>query len=371
MRPLEIESLAEFDDLVAAGATSMAGWQLQDLDLTGREEELRRLDPRGALLLGCRLTPATAAALRSGGALLFPAVPDVPFDPWRASLYTPAELYERLDRGYEQTPDGRIYAWTMSRGRRPSLRDTLAQALHDTSVDDALGEFVAGRRVVGVMGGHAVRRDDPAYLEAARLGHALAGAGLTVATGGGPGAMEAANLGALLHDRPVAAVEEAVAVAARVPGFRPSVTAWAHAAFDAVAGLPPDGAPSLGVPTWFYGHEPPNAFCARVAKYFRNAIREDVLLRLGRSGTVFLPGEAGTVQEVFQAACENYYATPGQVAPMVLVGGDYWTTRLPAWGLLGALGAGSPLGPRLHLVDSAAEVLPVLQAEGRRRPGPG
>jgi predicted Rossmann-fold nucleotide-binding protein len=153
-----------------------------------------------------------------------------------------------------------------------------------------------------------------------------------------------------------------------VPAFRPSVTAWARAAFEAVAGLPPDDAPSLGVPTWFYGHEPPNPFCARVAKYFRNAIREDVLLRLGRGGTVFLPGEAGTVQEVFQAACENYYAAPGQVAPMVLVGRDYWTTRLPAWGLLHALGSGSPLGARLHLVDSPAEVLPVLLEEARSRP---
>ena len=364
MGPIEIETLAAFDDRVEAGATSMDGWQLQDLDLTGREDVLRRLDPHGALFLGCRLSNPTADRLRAGGALLFPVVPDVPFDTWRATLYTPAELYDGLDGGYEATPDARIYAWTRTRTRPMSVHDTLAQALHDNSVDDALEEYLTGRRVVGVMGGHALKRDDPAYGDAARLGHALAGAGLTVATGGGPGAMEAANLGALLHDRTVAAVDQAVRVAAEVPGFRPSVTDWARAALAAVDGGPDGDEPSLGVPTWFYGHEPPNPFCARVAKYFRNAIREDVLLHLARGGIVFLPGAAGTVQEVFQAACENYYAEPDQVAPMVLVGKDYWTSRLPAWPLLEALGSAGPLGPKLHLVDSTPEVVPALLEEG-------
>ena len=57
-----------------------------------------------------------------------------------------------------------------------------------------------------------------------------------------------------------------------------------------------------------------------VAKYFRNAIREDVLLEVCRGGIVFLPGAAGTVQEVFQAACTNYYADEADVAPMLFVG---------------------------------------------------
>ena len=48
------------------------------------------------------------------------------------------------------------------------------------------------------MGGHALRSGATrAYADAARLGHAL-GRAYVVATGGGPGAMEAANLGAYL-----------------------------------------------------------------------------------------------------------------------------------------------------------------------------
>jgi len=49
---------------------------------------------------------------------------------------------------------------------------------------------------VGVMGGHALHRGTDAYAAAARLGQQLARAGLVVTTGGGPGAMEAANKGA-------------------------------------------------------------------------------------------------------------------------------------------------------------------------------
>ena len=75
---IEIESLEEFDRAAtraAAGDASMRRWQVQGLDLTGREDALLGLDPRGALFLGCTIAEDTADRLRAGGALLFPAVP--------------------------------------------------------------------------------------------------------------------------------------------------------------------------------------------------------------------------------------------------------------------------------------------------------
>jgi predicted Rossmann-fold nucleotide-binding protein len=289
---------------------------------------------------------------------VFPALPDAPVDVYRAHLYSPDELYDGLVTGdYADTLDARAYAWSRRAGQ--DLNTNLAQALHDLAVDDALAEAVTGRRLVGVMGGHALARGTDDYAGAARLASSLTRAGLTVATGGGPGAMEAANLGGYLAGHDDGTLAEALALLAAVPGYEPSVGDWARSASD-VRERFPDGADSFGIPTWFYGHEPPNLFATRIAKYFKNAIREDVLLHVCTAGIVFLPGRGGTVQEVFQDACENYYADPASVAPMVLVGSAYWTDELPVWPLLQRLAAGRDMEQALHLVDDLDEVAGLL-----------
>ena len=178
--------------------------------------------------------------------------------------------------------------------------------------------------------------------------------------------MEAANLGAWLATAPDEALGEALGRLAAAPDFGADIDGWARSAFD-VRREHPAGHDSLGIPTWFYGHEPPNAFAATIAKYFSNAIREDVLLRACRGGLVFLPGAAGTVQEIFQAACENYYAEAAQVVPMILVGGEHWRERFPVESLIGSLAAGRPFGAALRVVDGPEEVLPALvEARGER-----
>lgn len=70
-----------------------------------------------------------------------------------------------------------------------------------------------------------------------------------------------------------------------------------------------------------------------------------------------LPGSAGTVQEIFQDACENYYATGARVVPLVLVGREHWTRTLPAWQLLKALAAEQIMEDKIALVDSVAEAV--------------
>ena len=358
-RLAEVETLQQLDDLIASGARSMAGWRLQGLDLTGHGEALRALDPTGALFLGCRLAPSDEQSLPARGALVFPGIPGVPFDPYRSALYSPDELYAGLSDGYGTTLDARVYAWSRQSAAQDDVAHTLAQALHDHAVDDALREYVAGHRLVGVMGGHALGRDTDDYADAARLGRTLAQQGYVVATGGGPGAMEAANLGARLHRLGADAFDEALGRLARVPSFRPSVDDWARVAFEVLADVPDPG-PTLGIPTWFYGHEPPNPFAGQIAKYFRNALREDTLLNVCSGGIVFLPGSAGTVQEIFQDACENYYAEPVARAPMVLVGREHWTKTLPAWPLLQAMGATRDFASAISLVDTHQEVAALL-----------
>ncbi len=351
-RIVAVESLAELDDRLARGARNLSGWHLHDLDLTGYDERLGEVRVAGALFLGCTMSAPLESELRSRGATVFPEVPDVPVNSYRSTLYSPRELYGSA--AYADSFDARVHAWS---GQQPTRETRMAQALHDHALDEALDAWTVGRHLVGVMGGHAQQRGEPAYREAALLGHGLAGQA-TVATGGGPGAMEAANLGAWLSGTD--AIEPALALLSHAPSFRPDLDAWAAAAF-AVSERWPGGRESLGIPTWHYGHEPPNPFATAIAKYFRNATREAILLQLCDRGIVFLPGAGGTVQEIFQDACENYYADESSVAPMVLVGRDYWTHEVPAWSLLQSLARGRPMEPHVHLVDTVAEAVELIR----------
>ncbi|MEU9995109.1 LOG family protein [Streptomyces sp. NPDC050848] len=352
----EIHTPAEFDEVIARG--SLQGHRLQSVDLTDRTFALLSTPTAGAVFLGCELQPEAAAKVRADGALVFPPVPDLPFDPYRARLYSPDELFDHVEEegygGYEATPDFLAYDWFQRTKADGDIFASMLRSIHDDAISDALDELLAGARVVGVMGGHAMGRGTDAYAGAARLGRSLARAGLTVATGGGPGAMEAANLGAYTAPHADDVLDEALELLAKAPSFVPSVTDWARAAFEVRARWP-KGGDSVGIPTWFYGHEPPNPFAGHIAKYFANATREDGLLARCTSGVIFLPGAAGTVQEIFDNTTPNYYESRGEPTPMVLVNQSHWTDRLPAWPLLQALAADRPMAARIALVDSIDE----------------
>ena len=348
--------------MIAAGAKSMHGWHFQAVDLRGRSEALARPKAGGAIFMGCLFDAGIEDLLRSRGALIFPALPNIPFNAYRGHLYTAAELYAGVaGTDYEAVADARIYQWTLQAGSGRALNATLATAMHDHAISDALDDFLldAGTPVIGVMGGHDASRGSDGYATAAQLGRALTRQGFLVATGGGPGAMEAANLGAYLSGYDGDALESALLTLAAVPGFRPSVSEWARTA-QAVRDEFPAGARNLGIPTWFYGHEPPNLFATSIAKYFTNSIREAVLLERSNGGIVYLPGAAGTVQEIFQDACENYYAAEGAVAPMILVGRDHWEKELPVMPLLASLANGRAMAGHVHLVDTVQEACELL-----------
>ena len=204
---------------------------------------------------------------------------------------------------------------------------------------------------------------DGARRRGRKLGRArVAASGAVVVTGGGPGAMEAANLGAWAPDERVLA--RALHVLAEVPDFAPDIGAWARAGFAVRdrACTPPDGPlRSLGIPTWFYGHEPPNVFCNGIAKYFSNAVREDGLLARSTAGLVVLHGAAGTVQEIFQSVTPLYYAEAERtLPPLVLVGVEHWSRDVPVWHAIEALGRDRGLGEVVHLVDTVEEAAEVV-----------
>jgi predicted Rossmann-fold nucleotide-binding protein len=280
----------------------------------------------------------------------------LPFAPVRWSLYPPAELFAGYDpsspASWTGTADFAIYRHSVVESHRP-VRDpfvSMMQSLHDHSITEAVRPLVAERRVAAIMGGHKLARDGPAYRDVVRLARALTRAGVTVSSGGGPGAMEAAHLGASLAPADDAELDRALAalaVAPVVPELKAVVRpdgsvddalcvrahAWFRPAYELSRAL--GGGPlSLAVPTWHYGHEPTTSLATHVAKYFQNSIREEGLLAMATQGVVYAEGRAGTLQEIFQDAAQNYYRSFAFFSPMVLLGIRYWTETLPVLSLL-------------------------------------
>ena len=251
-----------------------------------------------------------------------------PYQPYRKALYSRDELMEGWEPGdtHAATRDAAIYEhFKRCGGRAPEVGEGLVQRIHDHSVDVALAAFLTQHpKVVGIMGSSRMPATDPFYGLVAELAFKLANEGFLVATGGGLGIMEAANLGAFLSDRSAATVEEAVRVLAGVGTYADNEAAHLQAAAELRVRHDP-GRVSLAVPTWVYPGEPISQFGTHIAKYFSNSIREDGLLAICTAGIVFAPGRAGTAQEIFQDAAQNSYEVFGGRSPMAFLGTDWYT----------------------------------------------
>ncbi|MER7888936.1 hypothetical protein ABTX15_03835 [Micromonospora sp. NPDC094482] len=382
----EIETRAEFDRRLATG--SLAGLTVQGLRLDlAPVPDLTAVTVTGTLFVGCRFASREVGAdLVRRGANVVPPFSGLPYPTQPSHLYTPEELAAGFaEGGFAGMYDTRVYAHFRAHGGAlPDVREALGQRLHDHGVDNALADATRAwlaaygpQSVVGIMGGHAVPRGSVSYRMAAVLGWELARADRLVVTGGGPGVMEAANLGAYLAGRPAEELTAAIDLLAAAPDFtdhdRYTAAALGVRERYAPPPVPQQRAADLGwartgglaIPTWLYGHEPANLFAGRIAKYFSNAIREDTILRLARGGIVFAPGRAGTVQEVFQAATKTYYGTDGASGAYVFLDRAYWTRELPVESLLRPLLGASPFGdlsPTIHLTDDVREAVRVLTA---------
>ena len=362
-----VRELDSLDRLLRQGnhlnCTVIQGLDLREVDLVWGEIECA-----GAVFLGCRFPVGLSLCdLIEKGALVFPEFGDLPYHPYRPELYSREELMEGWSEEEDLSLDKRIYDHFVKYGKKsPDIVEALAERLHDHAIDDGLGDLLEGRtegdgkkRVVAIMGGHSTGRDDLSYWKVAQLARALTREGFFIASGGGPGIMEAANLGAYLADLDEGELSQVLEELARFPRY--DDVGYLEAAKRVVEGFP-TGHSSLAVPTWFYGHEPTNMFSTHVAKYFSNSIREDGLLAIARYGVIFAPGRAGTTQEIFQDACQNHYASLGEVSPMVFLGAERYTGETPLWETVQALAKGRHYQDYLCLSDEVSEVVDFIKA---------
>jgi len=371
------------------------GVVFQSLDLRDHDAVLAGLpqatnSKEGCLALGCYLGPKFAMALVEHHAVVFPSLPGRPYRPYRTSLYSVDELFSGYDperpSSYQTTIDWLTYKTfiQLDGNNRPlqpikyvdsDPEEVIARRLHDHFIEIGTDQFLSryrapnGPGIVSIMGGHDTSRSNPVFRQIAEMARTLTRLGFLVASGGGPGLMEAANLGAYLapgDDADLSRALETLAQAERYDDPNWLSTAWqVRQKFRPILG---SRCHSLGVPTWFYGHEPPNVFSTHIAKYFENSLREEGLLAIGSHGIIFGEGNGGTVQEIFQDACQNYYSTYEHSSPMILFGAEFWNPipnqqgefpgkSKPAWPLLQKLAKDGRFESLITLTSIADVVL--------------
>ncbi|MET4233944.1 putative Rossmann-fold nucleotide-binding protein [Bradyrhizobium sp. i1.4.4] len=272
-------------------------------------------------------------------------------------LYTAEDLlggFNPWDKmGYTLSRDFAIYREFVANGGPlpASLAVRAEQAAHDAAIADALRIFLktVQRPLVGIMGGHSLPRNHPAYKAIAHLARDLARKDFLLVTGGGPGVMEAAHLGvAFSSTETTKELDDAIEALGKAPKapvlddlFAPDWTIkegklkalleardWLRAAIEVRRKAPATLPVSLAIPTWLYGAEPTMPFATHYAKYFQNSLREEALVNNSRAGIVYGRGGGGTMREVYQDVERNYYAkTLDEVTPMIFFDVEkYWET---------------------------------------------
>ncbi|MCQ2195841.1 MAG: hypothetical protein MJZ28_12965 [Paludibacteraceae bacterium] len=332
----EIETLEGLAQAVKeANSGVLEHLAFQSIDLSAyKDADLRYKD---CLFLGC-LIPNEIQMRMEEDCVVFPTI-RMPFDVFPNALYKAETLYKGYDPNNEESfnscYDTTVYQHYIAEGKHADdIKETLARSLHDHFISDAMYDLLekySERDVCGIMGGHSLKRNDEGYRKIVLICKELTEKGKLMISGGGPGAMEATHLGAWMAGRSLEEVDDAIKILCDA-SLSFNGGAWLSSAFKVMKKYPRNEKyRSLGIPTFFYGHEPATPFASDIAKYFDNSIREDGILAIAKGGIVYTPGSAGTIQEIFQDAAQNHYCTFGYSSPMVFLGVDFFTKDVPVY----------------------------------------
>jgi len=369
---LQIVKSSERFQLMIDNGDTLADIVVYGVDFRRTGIDFKGLNLSGSLFMGCYVPKRLLPRLIRKGVTLYPTLEGLPFNPFRTSLYTRDTLFPNYDPqspcSYCDTADGQIYRYWVDAGRAHPLciSDAMAQRLHDVSITQAISTFLDGKdplKRVAIMGGHNLSRDSKNYRKVVDISAALARDGYLLISGGGPGAMEATHLGVLMADRTDSEIDHAIAHLAKAPTYKDEN--WLSTAFDILDRYKTDEpiCDSLAIPTWLYGHEPPTPFASHIAKYFSNSLREEGLITLAVGGIIFAPGNAGTIQEIFQDAAQNRYATTGIISPMIFLDKTYWTKDKPVYPLLQTMARGKTYADHLGIADDVTDILSLLRSK--------
>ena len=359
-----IREIQSFQQFIRKGK-SLKCCTIQDLDFSKEDVDWKKYKLEETTFLGCTFKDGNELLLLKKGAVLFPRPKHLPYQPFRKSLYNWQELMEGYSVKKDDSIDYKIYRHFSKNKFNPNINEALWQRIHDHAMDDALNDLLqfdsegmTKKKCVGFMGGHSTKRSDEYYTKTALTTKLLSEAGYFVVSGGGPGIMEATNLGAYFAKKSVKSLLDAIEILKKAPHYSDK-----NFNLQAMKVLKkyPTGGKSLAIPTWFYGHEPSNLFASHIAKYFSNSIREDTLLAVSLFGIICSPGSAGTTQEIFMDASQNHYGTFNYYSPMVFLGKKRYEIDTMIYPLLKQLSYGQEYHDLLHITDEPKDVVDFLK----------
>lgn len=293
----------------------------------------------------------------------------VPFSVDPQELYTTNTLYAGFDfsnpASFTQCLDQRVYQHFIAQGKiANNTLEALARNMHDFCMMQNLKRLLAKyekKKVVAVMGGNAMRRDDDLYEKVARISKHLTENGSLMVSGGGSGAMEATGFGAWMAGYSEEDFNKALSKLVEAPTQESEH--YLSASFSILQEYPQRKFINVSIPTWLYGHEWTSPFSTHIAKLFENSIREDTLLTIAYGGIIYAPGRAGTMQEVFQEAVQNHYLTFDFASPMIFLDTEFWTKTMPIYPILTDLmKRGIYKNLLLSLTDNIEEVVNTITA---------
>lgn len=362
----KIDSIESFNKIMTRSNFTRIAFQ--SLDFTDLEELLLEKRFHKCLFLDCVIPSDLLNYLNKNENYIFPNL-DVPYTIYPSKLYNKDSLYNGYNpekpETYQRTLDKIVYDYYKKIGAETTnIKETLARALHDHSINDEMTEFLGlydEKRIVAIMGGHQLGRDDEMFVKVAFLSKILTEKGFLMISGGGPGAMEATHLGAWLAGKTDKTLSEAVEILSQAPVY--SHPDWLKRAYEVIEKYPNPTFSSLGIPTWLYGHELSTPFATHIAKFFENSLREEGLLAVAKGGVVFAPGSAGTMQEIFQDLTQNHYASYGYPSPMVFFDKKFWTEKRPIYPLLKTMKERGDLSADiiLEITDDITEIVACLE----------
>jgi predicted Rossmann-fold nucleotide-binding protein len=311
----------------------------KNLDLRKMTRKLFNFEIVECLFIGCRIDKDLLEKLTLTNNYILSSM-HLPFELFPRKLYEIQDLYDHFDpeipNSYKNSRDFEIYTHFTDHQNKQKLSTFLqvTESIHDASIRIALFEYIRYRnldkRIVGVMGGHKVSRKEEEFYKIAVISKTLTERGYVMTSGGGPGMMEATHLGAYFAGRKISELEDAISILEDAPFF--SDEYWLVKSYEVKEKYPPlTKQMSVGVPTWVHGHEPPNPFPGKIAKFFAASIRQEVLIQIAKAGIIFSRGSAGTLREIYQTVEQNHYNLWDNKYPMVFFDKQYWTKKFTTY----------------------------------------